>query len=152
MSLSGRRLWVGVASGFFAGLCVAGTGSGIFAVSIALSGPLPVGGGGGVSTDAPRADATIPGVCISEVMGEFSGARVRVTCDTGRFVSIGPLPGRPFLGAHGGAFRYNFIGGNSLNGRLPGAGRSPTSAGTVTSVPVSSVVDSGTALEMLVSF
>lgn len=72
----------------------AGASAGSFAVGITLnnpSAPQPVGG---------------VDVCFSRSLSELTRASVEVSCPSGRFVSIEAVPGRPFLGVHGGAFRY----------------------------------------------
>jgi hypothetical protein len=46
-------------------------------------------------------------VCYSKSLSEKTGASVQVVCDSGQFVSIEAVPGQPFLGVHGGAFRYS---------------------------------------------
>jgi hypothetical protein len=69
----------------------AGTGTGTFRVSITLGNPQ------GQST-----------LCTSQTLSESTGAAVQVLCSTGQFVSIGPRPGAPFAGVHGGAFTYYF--------------------------------------------
>lgn len=57
------------------------------------------------STAAPLAPAS--GLCRSRTLSEATGASVEVACRTGQFVSIAPQPGAPYLGVHGGAFRYS---------------------------------------------
>ncbi|RYH15343.1 MAG: hypothetical protein EON54_28770 [Alcaligenaceae bacterium] len=47
--------------------------------------------------------------CVSETLGQQTNAVVQVVCGSGgNFVTIDPAPGKPFLGTHGGAFRYYF--------------------------------------------
>jgi hypothetical protein len=79
----------------------AGSGAENFTVGITLS---PPGGSGFVAgpSQPPR-----PGVCYSRSLSEKTGASVQVVCDSGQFVSIEAVPGQPFLGVHGGAFRYS---------------------------------------------
>jgi hypothetical protein len=72
----------------------AGAAAGSFAVGITLNNP-----------SAPQS-AVGQDVCFSRSLSGLSRARVEVTCSTGRFVSIEAVPGQPFLGVHGGAFRY----------------------------------------------
>jgi hypothetical protein len=47
------------------------------------------------------------GLCLSHTLSEQTRASVVVVCRSGQFVSIAPLPGVPYLGVHGGAFRYS---------------------------------------------
>ena len=72
-------------------------------VGITLSQP----GGSGVTPVPPSpAQPQRAGVCYSRSLSEKTGASVQVVCDSGQFVSIEAVPGQPFLGVHGGAFRY----------------------------------------------
>jgi hypothetical protein len=75
-------------------------------VGITLSQP---GGGSGVTPVPPQPSQTSQraGVCYSRSLSEKTGASVQVVCDSGQFVSIEAVPGQPFLGVHGGAFRYS---------------------------------------------
>ena len=75
------------------------------AVGITLSQP-----GGSAVTPVPPQPAQPSqraGVCYSRSLSEQTGATVQVVCDSGQFVSIEAVPGQPFLGVHGGAFRYS---------------------------------------------
>jgi len=118
--------------------CAAGTASGSFGVNITLAQPA-----------SPAAGEA--GICTSESLSEQTGAVVRVVCQTGQFVSIGPRPGGRFIDTHGGAYAYYF-------GPLPdaanqgGFGESPYGAGTITSFRVYSVNGTDGPLDMLVSF
>lgn len=93
-------------------------------------------------------------ICISETQSAATNATVRVYCGTGQFVSIEPTPGRPFLGVHGGAFRFSFGGG--LTGQVPstagGTALELIGLGTVTALRVLDVRGQADQLEMLVSF
>jgi hypothetical protein len=71
----------------------AGAAAGSFAVGITLNNP----------SGQPQSR---PGVCYSRTLSEQTRARVEVNCATGEFVAIEAVPGVPFLGVHGGAFRY----------------------------------------------
>jgi hypothetical protein len=75
-------------------------------VGITLSQP---GGGSGLTPVSPQPPSQPPraGVCYSKSLSEKTGASVQVVCDSGQFVSIEAVPGQPFLGVHGGAFRYS---------------------------------------------
>lgn len=99
-----------------------------------------------------RSEINANSTCTSQTLSEQTNATVRIVCATGQFVSISPLPGRQFLGTHGGAFRYNFRG----NSHSPGLNRSADGffpgAGTVTGMRVYSAGDSDGLLELLVSF
>jgi hypothetical protein len=52
------------------------------------------------------APAAHSGICVSEPLSEQTHAVFEVTCSSGHFVSLSPQPGRPFVGTHGGAFRF----------------------------------------------
>jgi hypothetical protein len=71
--------------------CAAATGAGTFRVNITL--------------DDPAGQSAL---CTSQSLSESTGAVVQVVCSTGQFVSIGPRPGAPFAGVHGGAFTWYF--------------------------------------------
>lgn len=94
---------------------------------------------------------TAPGVCISQSLSEQTNALVQVACQTGQFVSITPYPGKPFLGTHGGAFRYHFSG-NNVSGGMLDAGKPYIGAGTITALRIYNANGSDELLEMLVSF
>ena len=83
----------------------AGSTSENFAVGITLS--QPGGSGGSGVTPVPPQPSQRAGVCYSRSLSEQTGATVQVVCDSGQFVSIEAVPGQPFLGVHGGAFRYS---------------------------------------------
>lgn len=142
-----RHLWASVLISLFTDLSVAGTSAGLFSVSITLSNtgfvapPVP-----GMGVPTPRS-----GVCISETLSEQTNALVRVACATGQFVSITPLPGKRFLGTHGGAFRYS-MGAGAFSAARPGAGNPYMGTGTVTALRIYNASGSDEALEMLVSF
>jgi hypothetical protein len=74
-------------------------------IGITLSQP----GGSGVGPISPPPPSQPPraGVCYSKSLSDKTGASVQVVCDSGQFVSIEAVPGQPFLGVHGGAFRYS---------------------------------------------
>src|SRR4051812_23980002 len=74
-------------------------------VSITLSQP----GGSAVAPVPPQPaqPSQRAGGCYSRSLSEKTGASVQVVCDSGQFVSIEAVPGQPFLGVHGGAFRYS---------------------------------------------
>ena len=82
----------------------AGTSDGSFAVGITLRSP------GTGPTPVPPALVPLPspssGVCYSRSLSEQTKALVEVACRSGAFLSITAVPGVPFLGVHGGAFRY----------------------------------------------
>ncbi len=95
----------------------------------------------------------INGICLSSTLSEQANAMVKVTCRGHQFVSIEPRPGRPFIGVHGGAFRFTFSGvlsvglqqGDSLLGDWLGNG-------TVTALRVVNLTQRDELLELLVSF
>ncbi|MFI5444142.1 hypothetical protein [Polaromonas sp. UC242_47] len=141
-------LWIALGLALMANFCAAATSTGSFSVGITLTQAGSVtprtGGGSGASTIAS-------GVCISETLNERTNALVRVVCGTGQFVSITPFPGKPFLGTHGGAFRYDLGVGNASPATANSA--SPLlGAGTVTALRIYNANGSDGPLEMLVSF
>lgn len=95
--------------------------------------------------------ATTPGVCTSETLSEQSGATVRVVCQSGQFVSIGPTPGAAFVGTHGGAYSYYF--GSTLSGiNVAGYGEFAHGAGSIASYRIFGVTEVDGRLDLLVSF
>ncbi|WP_139237339.1 hypothetical protein [Polaromonas sp. YR568] len=123
----------------------AGSATGSFNVNINLMVPASPNSGLG------QVPAT-SGFCTSESLSQASNALVTVVCGTGQFVSIRPMPGKPFTGTHGGAFRYIFgpgmAAGPSTNSQLnPYVG-----TGTVTSLRVLDISGQEGILEFLVSF
>ena len=140
--------WLGLALSLWAGLATAGTDSAFLNVSITLHNPnavvQPAPGGSQVPISRPS-------VCISETLSEQTNGMVRVVCGTGQFVSISPFPGKPFLGTHGGAFRYA-LGAGGFTGLLHGQAAPFSGAGTVTALRIYNANGSDGPLEMLVSF
>jgi hypothetical protein len=143
-----HRACLALAAGLWAGLAAAGTGSAFLNVSITLNDPNAVvpAAPGGSPVPVIR-----PSVCISETLSEQTNGMVRVVCGTGQFVSISPFPGKPFLGTHGGAFRYT-LGAGGFTGLLAGYATPYTGAGTVTALRIYNANGSDGPLEMLVSF
>jgi hypothetical protein len=93
-----------------------------------------------------------PGLCLSESLSESTGAAVHVVCESSQFVSIDPRPGRPFLGTHGGAFRYLFGSGASLTSQYGGMPNPFIGTGTVTELRIFSADSPDAPLEILISF
>lgn len=116
----------------------AGEASGSFNVSITLNDPL----------------TAAQGVCISETLSAQTNAVVQEVCSSGQFVSIDPDPAKPFLGVHGGAFRYHFGPRYEIGppGGLSGDELRYIGAGTVTAVRVYNPGSKTWLLELLVSF
>jgi hypothetical protein len=116
----------------------AGEASAAFNVNITLNDPL----------------AASQGVCISETLSAQTNAVVQVVCSSGQFVRIDPDPTRPFLGVHGGAFRYHFGTRYEIGppDRLDGDELRYIGAGTVTAVRVYNPGSKTSLLELLVSF
>ncbi|MFM9879133.1 MAG: hypothetical protein ACKVOO_01820 [Burkholderiaceae bacterium] len=92
------------------------------------------------------------GTCVSEALSNQTQASVRVVCGTSQFVSVEAVPGLPYVGTHGGAYRYTFG---------PGAAPAPTSdgnaglysgTGTVTGMRIIDISGLESFVEMLVSF
>jgi hypothetical protein len=100
---------------------------------------------------ANSAVATVD-TCTSQIASQQTNATVTVVCATGQFVSIAPTPGRPFLGTHGGAFKYSFRPTTAPNG-LSAHGRSfDAGSGTVTGLQIYTSAQTAGQLEMLISF
>jgi hypothetical protein len=112
------------------GVCFAGSGSGVFTVNIELR----------------RSD----GLCVSQALSASTNALVRVVCRNGQFVDISPVPGRPFAGVHGGAYRFFFSGVDRLTGISGDMDFS--GLGTITAMRIYHVGGDDGPLEMLVSF
>ncbi len=132
----------------WAGVAIAGTGSAFLTVNIRLNDPdviqpAPVTGG---------STAVASDVCVSKTLSEQTNSLVQIVCKTGQFVSITPLPGKPFLGTHGGAFRYSFSGNRLAGGSMFDANGASIGAGTVTALRIYNANGTDGLLEMLVSF
>jgi hypothetical protein len=124
-----------------AGVCHAAGASGQFDVNISLS----TGGGSNTPTPPPS------GICISQSQSEQTGAIVRVVCQTGQFVSIGPRPGGRFIDTHGGAYAY-YLGPLSSSPLSAGDASGLTNGlGTIASLRVYAGEGTGV-LDMLISF
>jgi hypothetical protein len=92
------------------------------------------------------------GICISSSLSQQTNALVKVTCQGGQFVSIEPREGRPFVGTHGGAFRFHFSGQNAIPSFLRGESDPFMGQGTITALRVLNLTDRDERLELLVSF
>lgn len=98
------------------------------------------------------------GICISTSLSRVTNATVRVTCQGNQFVSIEPREGRPFVGTHGGAYRFAFSQRSGLPSNLGGVGSGASELedavgqGTVTALRVLDLRESDEKLELLVSF
>jgi hypothetical protein len=112
--------------------CAAGVGSGTFRVNISVNDP-------GKSA-----------LCVSQSLSQSTGALVQVLCSTGQFVSIGPRPGAPFAGVHGGAFTYYFS--PTPDFQLEGSRSVMQGSGTVTEYRVYSRDQYDRFIDILVSF
>jgi hypothetical protein len=96
---------------------------------------------------------TNPGSCLSETLSRSTGAAVQVVCQSSQFVRIDPQPGKPFLGVHGGAFRYLLGPGSTLAAQSAGMANPFVGAGTVTELRIFNNADgSDGPLEILISF
>jgi len=89
-------------------------------------------------------------LCVSQSLSQSTGALVQVVCSTGQFVSIGPRPGAPFAGVHGGAFTYYFS--PTPDFQLEGSRSVMQGAGTVTEYRVYSRDQYDRFIDILVSF
>lgn len=126
-----KRAILGIGTSLVSLACLAGATSGAIHVNITMT--------------------RHSGICLSETLSAGVNASVWVVCETGQFVDITPVPGRPFAGVHGGAYRYNFSSGQGYvpasNSADPFAG-----AGTVTALRIYNADSSDGPLELLVSF
>lgn len=96
--------------------------------------------------------AASQGVCISETLSAQTNAVVQVVCSSAQFVRIDPDPSKPFLGVHGGAFRYHFGSRYEIGPGLDGDELRYVGAGTVTAVRIYNPGSKISLLELLVSF
>ena len=95
------------------------------------------------------------GLCVNTTLSQLTNAIVRVTCQGNQFVSIEPRKGRPFLGVHGGAFRFVFSSGAAVPGFLlgdSGGSSNLIGQGTITALRVLDLTERDGKLEFLVSF
>lgn len=167
MNTLNRRFWLSAFMSLWTGIAAAGTSSGSFTVTIRLNNPdavqpaptaagsTAVAAGTAAVTPAPVTGgkvAVASDVCVSQTLSEQTNSLVQVVCKTGQFVSITPLPGKPFLGTHGGAFRYS-VNANNVSGlTMFNAAGVNNGAGTVTALRIYNANGSDGPLEMLVSF
>jgi hypothetical protein len=145
-----RSAWIALA--LAAPGCWAGSASGQFEVSIVLLKPSllpPVTPSARFQQALSQVAARRGDSCISESFSQAAQAAVRVTCSTGYFVSIEPLLGLPFLGTHGGAFRFR--SGPSDGALRQSTGASPNDVGAAPFKTQQVDMSSGQS-EMLVSF
>lgn len=160
MTILNRRLWLSAVMSLWAGIAVAGTSSGLFTVTIRLNNPNAIQPAPATGASAAIAPAPVTGgsvavasdVCVSQTLSEQTNSLVQIVCKTGQFVSITPLPGKPFLGTHGGAFRYSFSGNRLAGGSMFDANGASIGAGTVTALRIYNANGTDGPLEMLVSF
>ena len=149
-----KRLLLALALGAFAAPGSAATTGATFDVGIMLSSPgtPPSGGGGTPPSGGGGGTAGSPDFCVSQSLSDATGAVVRVVCKSGQFVSIEANPSGPFLGVHGGAFRYYFANGLPAHLRFLGDSNPWVGPGTVTSIRVKYLEDLDGIVEMQVGF
>jgi hypothetical protein len=150
-----KRLLLALALGAFAVPGGAATTGATFDVGITLSPPgTPPPGGGGTPPPSGGGGAAAGSAdfCISQSLSDATGAIVRVVCRSGQFVSIEAKPDGPFLGVHGGAFRYYFANGLPAHLRFLGGSNPWVGPGTVTSIRVKYLEDLDGIVEMQVGF
>ncbi len=147
MKLHNRQVGAGVFACMLTGVVVAGANSSFLDVTITLNNP-------GAVASPMVIGSTARNVCVSEALSAQVNAQVRVVCTTGRVVAISAMPGKLFLGTHGGAFRYGFV--QITPWVSPSIGASHSEADRVTPSTVSSTnaeaSDSVESPEMLVIF
>ncbi|MDM0030209.1 hypothetical protein [Variovorax saccharolyticus] len=95
------------------------------------------------------AGVSSPGICLSRVLSSQARSMVRVSCRGGQVVSIAPYPAQPFLGVHGGAFRYTQVATPTGFGAPRGTGDAAALDDTVLQIDAAATA---TPLEMLISF
>lgn len=87
-------------------------------------------------------------VCVSQVLSDATQAEVKVFCPTGQFVQIEADPGKPFVGTHGGAHRFN-LPSNALPSGMVIANADPLlGSGTVASLRVTNLQGETVPLEV----
>ncbi len=112
----------------------------------------------GASVFAVRVSYKAADFCVSTSLSQVTNALVRVTCQGNQFVSIEPRAGRPFVGTHGGAYRFafsqrsGFSGGNVDFGQSVSALEAAIGQGTITALRVLDLSERDERLELLVSF
>jgi hypothetical protein len=142
-----NRLLLALALGALAAPGGAATTGANFDVNITLTAPGAPPPTGGATPPQGSAD-----FCVSQSLSDATGAIVRVVCKSGQFVSIEPRPGSPFLGVHGGAFRYYFASGIPADLRFLGGSNPWVGPGTVTSIRLKYLEDLDGIVEMQVGF
>ena len=113
-------------------LAMAGATTGTFAVNISLQGNA--------------------GLCTSQTLSQATSAIVRVACAAGQFVSIEVNPAKPFLGVHGGAYRFNFVAGLARPQDGYGGINASMDSGTVTALRILNASGGPDPIELLISF
>ena len=154
-----KRILIALALGALAAPSSAATVGATFDVGITLTmpgGPPPSRGGPPPSRGGTPGGETITaqsgGACVSQSLSDATGGIVRVVCTSGQFVSIEANPNGPFLGVHGGAFRYYFANGIPSDLRFLGGSDAWIGPGTVTSIRVKYLEDLDGIIEMQVGF
>lgn len=101
-----------------------------------------------------RLNESASGICISTTLSGQTNAIVRVTCQGGEFVSIEQRNGRPFVGTHGGTYRFSFTGIKSVPyGWLASDELYDwIGQGTITALRILRLTERDERLELLVSF
>jgi hypothetical protein len=85
-----------------------------YALPVVLCVPVLACAGAATSHFAVVVGVKPPQTCINQTLSEQTGALVRVVCQSGNFVRIDPDPSKPFIGTHGGAFRYAFMAAGAV--------------------------------------
>jgi hypothetical protein len=96
-----------------------------------------------------------PALCFSRALSQQTNALVRVTCQGNQFVSIEPQHGKPFVGTHGGTYRFLFNTthtGRSDSSNLGHLLEDRIGQGTITALRVLDLTETDERLELLVSF
>ncbi len=139
---SSRQSWLACACvlGAWAVSADAGTARGTFPVYITLANPAFAGSNPAVAGF---------GFCTSQTLSQATNAIVTVTCAGNQFVSIAPRTGIPFVGTHGGAFRYMLESGGVTE---PADPLWYLGSGTITTLRVYHLDPQERAMEIEVSF
>ena len=93
--------------------------------------------------------------CINTTLSGQTNALVRVTCQGDQFVNIELQQGKPFVGTHGGAYRFVFNKTNAARFNSSNLGNlleDRIGEGTITALRVLDLTETDERLELLVSF
>jgi hypothetical protein len=124
-------------------------------LAVAVASCAPAMHAGAMAATAPGnfvVTVNTAGICTSSTLSQQTSALVKVTCQGGQFVSIEPRDGAPFVGTHGGAYRYTFGRATAIPAFLQSESDSRIGQGTITAMRVLNLTERDKQLELLVSF